>query len=163
MRRSGKHGHPRDERKRAQKIFRSQTSQLPNPKSGPIQFRLLKHSRDTESKPTVPKIGKPRPWKETQAKLAGFSGHISSKPGLSCRWRSGPCTQNRFCPHLVNSAPDAPLSPNSSKTRLKPHPRGLRGSASAGLVWNSYEVQLQQPLPCPFRRLYPGRARTAGV
>lgn len=75
VRRSGKHGHPRDERKRAQKIFRSQTSQLPNPKSGPIQFRLLKRSGDTESKPTVPQIGKPCPWKETQAKLAGFSRH----------------------------------------------------------------------------------------
>lgn len=38
VRRSGKHGHPGDERKGAQKIFSSQTSQLPNPKSGPIQF-----------------------------------------------------------------------------------------------------------------------------
>lgn len=49
---------PKNERKGAQKIFSSQTSQLPNPKSGPIQFRLLKRSGDTESKPTVPQIGK---------------------------------------------------------------------------------------------------------
>lgn len=56
-RRSGKHGHPRDKRNGAQKIFSSQTSQLPNLKSGPFQFRLFKQSH------CATLIGKSRPWK----------------------------------------------------------------------------------------------------
>lgn len=86
---------------------------------------------------------------------------ISSKPGLSFRWRSGPCTQNRFCPHLANSAPDALCRPIAAKPALSHTPEvseDLHQQASSGTP-----PRFQQPLPCPSRRLYLGRLRTAGV
>lgn len=121
-RRSGKHGQPRDKRNGAQKIFSSQTSQLPNPKSGPFQFRLFKQSpnqlchTDREVTPLE--------------RNSGEAGRLFRTSLPSALGQVFPLGGALVPVHKTASA----LISSNHPSRPKPHTDGLRGSVSADLV-----------------------------